>query len=35
MVVIIWLRIDMMKPAIEARMTVATGRIAWAMTLAM
>jgi hypothetical protein len=24
-----------MKPAIEARMTVATGRIAWAMTLAM
>ena len=35
MVVIIWLRIDRMKPAIDARITVDAGRIACPMTLAM
>ncbi len=33
MVVITWLRIATMKPAIEARTTVARGRIAWLTTL--
>ena len=35
MVVITWLRIERMNPAIDARTTVAAGRMAWLTTLPM